>query len=820
MNDGESHASFCPCFRVGFATPYTQVTQLGVPSHSSFTYKRHHPLKQLLCLKTVVIFIFLLFTHTSIASAQGHLTGRILEAETGEPLIGANVIVMGTSIGAAADAEGRFDIRNLPTGPHTLAASMLSFETQQQEVVIADGQVTEVTFSLSEAAVSLREVVVTPGRFTVMQARPTVTQTLSREQIQSLPQFGEDIYRAVSRLPGLSSNDYSAAFNIRGGTNNEVLVQLDGLELYEPFHLKDIGGGALSILDVEAIGGIDMMTGAFPVEYGDRMSGVFNIDSHTPTPGRSRTSLGLSFTNIRFLTEGRFADNKGEWLVLARRGYLDIILSLLDDGSGFSPTYYDVFGKSKYRLNNKHTLGFNVLQAGDDLTFDEDDGFIAETRYTSSYAWFNLESIWSSRLLSQTVASVGRLSWERDGTDIIVRGFSEPDFQVADDRSFTYVGLKQDWTFDLSSNHLLKGGYDIKQVDASYEYDNLFATQAFFDEADDLVVFYDSTRVTLDPDGTEFGAYFGHRMRLLKPLTVEWGLRYDAISWTDDNLISPRVNVAYAVGPRSVIRLGWGDFYQAQGIQEVAVQDGEQRFYGAERAEHRVIGLEHVFEGGTNVRLEAYQKKLSDLRPRYTNLIPDNTEFFPEVIDDRVRLLPSSGEASGIELLVRHQTTGKFDWTGSYSYAIAEDKVNGVAVPRTFDQTHTVYLDMGYRPSRQWRLHVSWQYHTGWPYTEESFQRIDQPDGRFFIEGTYGPINAERFPAFHRMDLRISRYWDMTSSRISAFLEVSNLYNRKNPRAYYYNVNVRSNGQLNVRRLQDDWLTIVPSIGISWDLHR
>lgn len=819
MNADRRRASFDATFRVGSAAPPVEAGSLGVTVFLIRIDKRLFPLKQIPYWRAMLLVAFATLTPFSNVWAQGHLTGRIIDADTGEPLIGANVVVVGTTLGAAADADGRFGIRNLTAGTHTLEATMLSFETQQQDVVVVDGQVVEVTFRLSESAVSLREVVVTPGRFTVMQARPTVNQTLSREEIQSLPQFGEDVYRAVARLPGLSSNDYSAAFNIRGGTNNEVLVQLDGLELYEPFHLKDIGGGALSILDVEAIGGIDMMTGAFPVEYGDRMSGVFSIDSHTPTPGRSRTSLGLSFTNVRFLTEGRFDDNKGEWLVLARRGYLDIILGLLDDGSGFSPTYYDVFGKTKYRLNNKHTLGFNVLQAGDDLTFDEDDGFIAETRYTSSYAWFNLASIWSSRLLSETVLSVGRLSWERDGTDILTRGFSDPEFQVADDREFTYVGLKQDWTYDLSSNHLLKVGYDVKQVGASYDYENVFATRAFIEDGE-LFVFYDSTQVNLDPDGTELGAYIGHRMRVTKPLTVEWGLRYDAITWTDDNLVSPRVNVAYAVGPRSVVRLGWGHFYQAQGIHEVAVQDGEQRFYGAERAEHRVVGIEHVFEGGTNVRLEAYQKNLSDLRPRYTNLIPDNTEFFPEVIQDRVRLLPSSGDANGVELLVRHQTGGKFDWTGSYSYAVAEDQVNGVAVPRTFDQTHTVYLDMGYRPSQQWRVHVSWQYHTGWPYTEETFSRVDLPDGGFFIDGNFGPVNAERFPAFHRMDVRISRYWDLSSSRLSAFLEVSNLYNRKNPRAYYYNLNVRSNGQFDVFRGQDDWLTILPSIGISWDLYR
>src|SRR5690606_25915151 len=146
--------------------------------------------------------------------------------------------------------------------------------------------------------------------------QPVVTQTLSRSDIQALPQLGEDIYRAARRLPGLAGNDYSSQINVRGGLPDELLVELDGMELYEPFHMKDIGGGALSVLDAEAIGGIDMMTGAFPAEYGDRMSGVFSIAS--ATPARQRTSVGISFMNMRFLSEGRFAEGNGEWLVLAR----------------------------------------------------------------------------------------------------------------------------------------------------------------------------------------------------------------------------------------------------------------------------------------------------------------------------------------------------------------------------------------------------------------------------------------------------------------------------------------------------------------------
>lgn len=794
---------------------------MGCGNH--YCAKRATDLVDILNVRRLIFLLVFSLLWPASGFAQGQISGRITEALSGTPLIGANVVIVGSSMGAAADENGAYEIRGIPDGTYTLEASMLGFKRARLAIVIAQAQVVQADFELEEATVSLREMVVTPGRFTVMQAEPTVAQTLSREEIQSLPQLGEDVYRAVSRLPGLSNNDYSSAFNIRGGQNREVLVQLDGLELYEPFHLKDIGGGALSILDVEAIGGIDMMTGAFPVEYGDRMSGVFNIDSHTPSLDRSRTSLGLSFTNLRFLSEGRYAGGKGEWLVLARRGYLDIILGFLEDGDGFTPTYYDVYGKTKYRFSNQHTLGFNVLQAGDNLTLNEDDGFSVKTKYGSTYAWLNWNAIWSNQLFSETVASVGRLSWDRNGSDVFI-DFNIADFQVDDKRDFNYVGLKQDWTYDLSGNHLLKAGIEFKALDASYDYTNLFSTDARL-EGDLLIVDYDSTQVALDPSGTEFGVYASHRFRPVKPLTVEWGLRYDAVSWADDANLSPRVNVALALSKQTALRIGWGHFYQSQGINEISVQDGEDRFYPAERAEHRVIGVEQAFGASTNVRVEAYQKDLTRLRPRYINLLPDNTDFFPEIYEDRARFNLASGEAKGIELLIRQTTSPEFDWTASYSYSIVEDKVETsnegtLNIPRAYDQRHTIYLDASYRPSSKWRMHLSWQYRTGWPYTDLLFEKVAQPDGSISITGRYGEINGSQYPPYHRMDIRVSRYFDLKRSRLAAFLEVSNLYNRSNPRVYYYDVNLDAAQQLQVIRGQDEWLPRLPSIGISWDLYR
>ena len=157
----------------------------------------------------------------------------------------------------------------------------------------------------SEDAVpaALDEIVVT-ARYSLLRDEPVAVVDLDREQIMELPHFGDDLFRAVSILPGISSKDFSARFNIRGGPHDELLVRLDGLELFEPFHLEDFEG-VFNILDPEIVGAVDIIPGSYPAEYGDRMSGV--VDLTTSRPSELRTNFGISFSNLWAGGSGSFA---------------------------------------------------------------------------------------------------------------------------------------------------------------------------------------------------------------------------------------------------------------------------------------------------------------------------------------------------------------------------------------------------------------------------------------------------------------------------------------------------------------------------------
>jgi outer membrane receptor protein involved in Fe transport len=137
---------------------------------------------------------------------------------------------------------------------------------------------------MEEHPLALKEIIVTPGSYSIMGDVPSMRQTLTSEDIKMMG-WAEDVTRAVQRIPGISANDFSAKFNIRGADADEVLVLLDGMQIYQPFHQKDFGGGLFSTIDIETLDGVELLSGGFTASYDDRMSGVLNMTTKNPDEG-------------------------------------------------------------------------------------------------------------------------------------------------------------------------------------------------------------------------------------------------------------------------------------------------------------------------------------------------------------------------------------------------------------------------------------------------------------------------------------------------------------------------------------------------------
>ena len=663
--------------------------------------------------------------------------------------------------------------------------------------------------------VTLESIVVTPSKFTIFTSETEGHQFLSRDEVRTVPHLGDDVYRAFDRLPGITGLDLSARFNVRGGKEDETQVLMDGAEIYDPFHVRDLYR-AFSTIDAEAIGVVDVLTGGFPLQYGGRMSGVIDISSLKPS-ARHHTELGIGILNQRILTSGTSHDGGSEYLLSFRRGYLHELLKLIDSSNnGINPGYYDLLGKVETTLNERTVVSADVFVSGDALKIREDGGQ-AHGSYSDRYAWVNLRNALSPKLFAQTVGAVGRIATHRSGN---YGSFdTEDEGVVNDDHAFDFIALRNDMSWDVSDRNVLKAGLSAKRLRARYDYDGHSIIRASLLHINDGIETIDRD-ASVRANGNDLAAYAADRIAVTPHLVVEAGARVDAQSYAPDGThVAPRINAAYALGAHATLRASWGRFYQAQGINELQVEDGVTTFLPAERADHRVLGAEYDFGRGYSARAEVYDKRFTQLRPRFENIF-DRVVIFPELKGDRLRLDAISGEARGGELLFRKVGTTVSGWV-SYAHASAHDVLeedpgsaggSPAVVPRGWDQRHTATFNLDYRLGTHWNFDVAGVYHSGWPTTPVRGVVINN-----VFHTVLGAYNSDRLPAYRRVDLRASHNIDTSRGGLSFFVELFNVFGVRNVSGVDgYIFTADSHGVITGRRHNEVILGVVPSFGITY----
>ncbi|HXV86862.1 MAG TPA: TonB-dependent receptor [Gemmatimonadales bacterium] len=757
---------------------------------------------------------------------QGTIVGVVRATETDQPLAGVLIRVDGQDAGAS-DRDGRFTVPWLPTGTHRLVAASIGYSPiATLPVEVGPGDTTSVTLYLHRMPVMLSDVVVMPGRFAILEGAQVaaVQQTMTRQDIETVPQIGEDAFRVIHRLPGVASDDISTKLNVRGGTDDQLLVMLDGLRLYEPYHLQDFDG-ALGIVDVQALGGINLMTGGFPVEYGNKLVGVYDMTSRGP-PATTRTALGASLTNLTFQSQGTFAGGRGDWLASARRGYLDIVLSLAG-GDDLSPQYYDLFGKVRFSPWSHHVFAVHGLYARDRLRLDATGdpslglangrGLLLESSWGSEYGWVSWQGSFG-RLSGRGVASAGRLTRARTGMGADPGRLVDPEaVSVSDQRRFDVAELRQDWQLAVSERVLLRAG--LEATSARGDYDYLSTTRSLLpNEFGELAPVHDTLDLAITPTGSGVGAYLAARGRPWDELTAEFGARYDRTQPASQGNLSPRVLGSLALGSAATLRASWGTYVQSDGVQAIPVADGDTVVSPPERATQVAFGVERAVGDGVRLRLETYRRVTGNPRVTYLSLHRE-LQAFPEIERDRVRLAPQRSRSWGVEFTAQREAGRGLAWSASYVLAFAQDLVNQAWIPRALDQRHTVAVQLVYRPSTPWQVSWAWQFHSGWPITAPVFGLDTLASGAFLVIRRYDRVNDTRLPAYHRMDARVTREFRVANGRLLLYLDVFNLYDRQNLRNYGYDIGVnQSAGVMTIRRTPgEDLIPILPSLGARWE---
>ena len=746
-------------------------------------------------------------------SFYGSIALTVTEAGTNYLVADAALLVDGKQSGHT-DMHGRLVLADQQPGVHVLTVAASGYaNSDASSVTVETGQSSTVTINLQPLQQQLTEIIVSSSLYS-LKYDPAGSHTfLDRDMTTRLPDIGDDAVRSVHRLPGIASGGVSTRSHVRGGIDNEQLFLFDGLRMYEPYHLKDFH--ALStIVDQNAIAGIDFYSAGYQVRYGDRMSGVIDMSMREPS-SETMTELALSFFNASVLSMGRFGgSDKGDWLITARRGNLDVIADIVNSNYG-SPRYEDTLLHLGWDLSDRTYLGGNAIFSYDKISIAELDGSEkASAKFRNRIAWLKAVTDWTTDLSSTTILSATTIDNDRVGLND-VPGVSSGN--VDDVRSFQSLALRQDWQWTASQKWLFSSGFDVKRLEADYQYASTLNILPPFDQILDnqpSVV----RSIQTAPRGAQYAAYLESRWRPFENWILDGGIRWDQQTYTvanDDDQISLRFNLLHYLNERTELRFGGGRYYQAQEINELQVADGVETFFPAQRADHLVASVSHELISSIDIRLELYQKKYRTLSPRYENVF-DPLVLIPELQIDRFRIDADGAESKGAEIMI----TGESDsesllWWLSYTWSMIEDSLADSNVKRSWDQTDSIKAGVNW-DWKKWSFSAAGSIHSGWPRTDLMVETVTNPDGSANLLASTTPRNSLSHSTFHTVDARASRRIDVAKGELTAFLEITNIYDQQNTCCTKYRLQTDSGGNQVLISNEDHWLPLIPSLGVIW----
>ena len=708
-------------------------------------------------------------------------------------------------------APGVTQFAGIAADTYLITVEAAGFESIEREVTVQTGETAVLQIPLQAARPIIESITVSASRYEIARDISSSRYNIDQNAIENLPDVADDPIRATHRLPGAAASGASARAYYRGGEQSEIGIILNGMRLLDPFHIRDYQN-IFSTVDSRAIDGIEVYTGGFPVQYGDRLSGFVLMESLETSLPR-HTEIGLSVFNTSVLTTGVSSDGNSDWLFSARRGNLDLVL---DKRLG-EPRYYDVFGEYSLWLTPHAHLSASALFADDKVTIVLEDEVDEREQSTSdtqnAQFWLALDNQWSETLRSSTVLSASQFKNNRVG-------FTKDEEKVVSDvdnrRDISIVGFRQDWTWHSSDRHLLQWGFSVEQNDAKYVYRadaEFFGLKGIFEGVPSVI----NRNLAAAPTGTGFSFYTSDKWKATEGTVLEFGLRWDDQTYTDlnaDSQLSPRFSILQVISPKTDIRFSWGRYYQSQGIQELQIEDGVTTFFPAQRADHIIAGINHRISDALALRLEVFQKDMSALRPRFENLY-DKLALIPELQPDRVRIAPDSARARGLEISL-NRAGPALNWWANYSLARVTDTIDGEEFPRSWDQRHALQVGMNWQSS-EWNFAIAASIRSGWPTTVLRVEEIFDPVTGMEVVAIPGVRNAEQLPHFASLDARVSRKFDVGRGSLTAFVEVSNLLNRNNICCIDYDLEDDQNGNEFLASSPDYLLPLLPAVGILWE---
>ncbi len=712
------------------------------------------------------------------AQERAALSGYVRDAETGETLIQANVIVQGTSRGAATNDEGYYTIQDLPAGTYAVLFSYVGYQSRTETIELAAGEDRRLSVDLPPADVEGEGVVVTGE--TADAERDLSMDQVETALIKELPTVLQpDVFRTLKLLPGIkTASDYSSNLYIRGGSPGQNLILLDGTTVYNPTHFF----GFFSTFNPDAIKDVELYKGAYPVEYGGRLGGV--VDIRNKDGNRRETGGGLSVGLLasRAYIEGPYGGEgdaaDGSYMVAVRRSTLEPVLAALrrtnTDGIPDAFSFYDVNAKINYDAGPDDNLSLAVYGGQDylDLQFQNAGRFdIDYGNQTISADWthlfgnqaFSTLQVTGSRYQSTPVANIANTRFEQ------TNGVND-------------VSVNADIEYTPSSAHTVKGGAEWSLLS--------FQLQESFDGS-----------VTFDQDlrSQQAALYVQDTYEPVADWTLEAGLRGSYFQNGDFWRLSPRLSVEYSLSSSVRLQAAYGRYHQYLTLETSQLFTGFDTWLMSDEGvppasgDQLALGVTTQFGDGWRAEIEGYGRTMPGLFREDPFSSGDAGVPYAE------RFQIGDGRAYGLEVLLRRETG---DFTGFLSYTLGRTErrfpnINETATgapqyytPK-YDRTHDLTLVANYRLTDAWRLTGTFSYSTGQPYTrpEQQFSAVESPFESSTSEQTVliSPFNNARLPPYHRLDVgatRTGQFFGVAEYKFK--VQLINAYSRRNIWFYQY----------------------------------
>ena len=635
-------------------------------------------------LKTIVICLLVAFSQGLNAQVSQNIKGKVIDADSKSPLVGVTVKIADTvGMGAITDAEGFFTIGNVPIGRYTLEFTYMGYEPLTiPNVVVTSGKETFLPISLTEKASDLGTVKVTSvkqiGSYNDMAT--VSSRTFNAAEAERYPGSRQDPARMASNFAGVQGTDDSRNdIVVRGNSPLGVLWRFEGIDIPNPSHFSIAGttGGPLSILNNKVIGHSDFMTGAFPSEYGNALSGVFDIRMRSGNRETYEHTAQIGVLGLELMSEGPInKENKSSYIVTYRYSTFSVFKAInFNLGTDAVPNYQD----ASFKLNfpNKKNGTFSIWGIGglshidikfsdktepqNDLYGENDrDQYFTTNMFTvgATYSAFFKNDLSTKLVIAQS------------GQEII----ADHDFIIWDSLKATQKILQLDSLYPVLRSRMYEGKTSLHWI-LNKKFNARNTTRfGIIGELFQINYLDSSTNEfkenwirKLDANDMTYmlRAYVSHKYRITADLTFNGGVHFLYLEQSNQFVAEPRAGLAYKAGEKTNLSIGYGMHSRMQPMYvyyykffDTTSNPGNPTLaehnnnIGMTKSQHLVASMDYIIDQFHRVKIEAFYQYLYQVpvesKGGTFSLINQGsgfTRFFPEELENT-----GVGQNYGIEI--------------------------------------------------------------------------------------------------------------------------------------------------------------------------